>query len=149
MFGSRGDRTGSETSGIPRRINRQKLDRFVLEEEIQTAHSLRNCVWNGLKNLLRIRRSRPVFHPQAVQRVLSADSRLFTLWRIPLAGDVRMLCLHNVSPQTVDIGGLLDGLPASSSWTDAITGRRYRAGAAGSAELAGFHTLWLESGSKS
>ena len=37
MFGSRGDRAGAEASGIPRRINREKLDRVRLEEELSQA----------------------------------------------------------------------------------------------------------------
>jgi sucrose phosphorylase len=144
MFGSRGDREGAESSGIPRRINRQKLDYAALEQEIQAAHSLRGCVWNGLKNLLRVRRSLSAFHPQAAQEVLATDPRVFALWRILLDENGRVLCLQNVSPQNVQIGGLFQDVEAASIWTDAITGQCFQPGTAGSIELAGYQTLWLQ-----
>jgi sucrose phosphorylase len=71
MFGSRGDRAGAEAGGIPRQINREKLDRFRLEEQLHQAPALRPCVWCGFKELLRIRRAHCAFHPQAAQRVLA------------------------------------------------------------------------------
>ena len=64
LFGSRGDRAGAEASGIPRRINREKLDRARLEAELGEAGSLRGRVWRGLK-------ATPP-HPRCGQRVSSA-----------------------------------------------------------------------------
>ena len=38
LFGSRGDLEGAKTSGIPRRINRQKFPLDALEEAFSTGH---------------------------------------------------------------------------------------------------------------
>ncbi len=145
MFGSSGDRAGADASGIPRRINREKLDRVRLEEELRQARSLRGRVWRGLKELLRIRRAQRAFHPQAAQRVVETDGRLFALWRIPPEKEGPVLCVHNVSAQPVSAPGLLaEGTPARV-WTDLLSGRRYQAGGPGrpAIELAGYQTLWL------
>jgi len=150
MFGSRGDRAGADASGIPRRINREKLDRVRLDEELSQARSLRGRVWRGLKTLLRIRRAQPAFHPQAAQRVLDTDGSLFALWRIPPEKEGRVLCLHNVSAQPVSAPGLLAEGTSARVWTDLLSGRRYEAGGPGrpAIELAGYQTLWLHAESR-
>jgi glucosylglycerate phosphorylase len=81
MFGSRGDRAGAESSGIPRRINRQKFTRGEVEEELRRPPSLRARVLAGLKVLLRARRSHPAFHPCGAQEVLVTDDRVLALVR--------------------------------------------------------------------
>src|SRR5207302_2013468 len=53
LFGSRGDHAGAETSGIPRRINRQKFTRAELERELADPASRRARVLFELKALLR------------------------------------------------------------------------------------------------
>jgi sucrose phosphorylase len=145
LFGSRGDRTGAETSGIPRRINREKLDRARLEAELSEARSLRGCIWRGLKQLLQVRSSASAFHPQAAQCVLATDGRVFAVSRIPPEKEDRVLCLHNVSAQPVSVTGLLAEMASAPTWTDLLTGRRYRPGGRGRpvVELDGFQTLWL------
>jgi sucrose phosphorylase len=145
LFGSRGDRAGAGASGIPRRINREKLDRVRLEAELGEARSLRGRVWRGLKELLRVRGAQRAFHPQAAQRVLDTDGSLFALWRIPPEKEGQVLCLHNVSAQPVSAPGLLVEGTSARVWADLLTGRRYEVRGLGRPpiELAGYQTLWL------
>lgn len=145
LFGSRGDRPGADASGMPRRINRQKLDRASLEAELSRSGSLRSRIFGGCKDLLRIRRAHPAFHPQAAQRVIDLDPRLFAVCRIPAGQADPMLCLHNVSGETVAIGELPPEARLASAWTDPATGRYYRPGGRDAAPLRldGFQTLWL------
>src|SRR5688572_15656987 len=63
LFGSRGDRAGAEVSGIPRRINRQKLALDEIERDLATSGSLRARVFAGVRTLLHVRRSHPAFQP--------------------------------------------------------------------------------------
>jgi glycosidase len=107
LFGSRNDRPGAESSGIPRRINRQKLTRAELETELGAAQSIRARVFGGLSRLLALRRANPAFAPQARQRLLALDARVFAVQRESADGTHRMLCLHNVSAAPV-------ALPASA-----------------------------------
>lgn len=101
LFGSRNDRVGADASGIPRRINRQKLSRAELEADLADAISLRALVFGGLAHLLEQRRTSRAFAPGAKQRLLELDARVFAVIRESVGGAERMLCLHNVSDETV------------------------------------------------
>jgi glucosylglycerate phosphorylase len=105
LFGSRGDREGAESSGIPRRINRQKLGRVELERELADPSSRRARVLFALKALLRQRQASAVFHPAAGWEVVATDPRVFALRRTSPDGAEAVLCLHNVSPDTVRTEG--------------------------------------------
>ncbi|HTI99597.1 MAG TPA: sugar phosphorylase [Dongiaceae bacterium] len=101
LFGSRGDRTGAESSGIPRRINRQKLTRAKLETELEDAASLRAQVFSRLRQLLERRRNCAAFEPAGTQKVLAVDPRVFAVWRQSPDGRTTAVCLHNVTAETV------------------------------------------------
>lgn len=119
LFGSRGDREAAETSGIPRRINREKLDRARLEGELTDERSLRNRVFDGCRELLRIRREHAAFAPTSPQRVLDLDPRAFTVLRETADGRDHVLCLHNISGEAVDCA--LPNLPGPARrWRDVL-----------------------------
>lgn len=141
LFGSRGDRAGAETSGIPRRINRQKLDDVQLEIELCDVNSLRGRIWAGLRELLGLRKQHPAFGPTARQRVLGLDSRIFVLLRQNQDGTDTVLCLHNVSPESVMLR--LEGvLPSDLVWKSLWGGDQ---GLAGDARIVmkPHESLWL------
>lgn len=102
LFGSRNDRAGAEASGIHRRINRQKLTRAELDTELARPDSLRARVFAGMCDLLKQRHANQAFAPNARQRVLELDARVFALIREPEDGTA-MLCLHNVSDVSVKL----------------------------------------------
>jgi sucrose phosphorylase len=102
LFGSRGDRSGADASGIPRRINRKKLTRTELENDLRTPDSLRSHVFNRLETLLKQRASEPAFNPTAPQRVLEIDPRIFAVERTAATGK-KILCLHNVSAENIQV----------------------------------------------
>jgi sucrose phosphorylase len=103
LFGSRNDRAGADASGIPRRINRPKFTRAELEHELAEPASLRAQVFTRYAELLRVRRAHHAFHPHGAQHVVPCDERVFALERIAPDGSERVLCLHNVSPETVSV----------------------------------------------
>jgi sucrose phosphorylase len=121
LFGSRGDRAGAELSGIPRRINREKLTRSRLEAELADAASLRARVFGGLRERLRFRAAHPALAPASAQRVVEVDPRVFAVERTSADGD-RAVCLHNVSGETVRVAlptlpsGGLEMEPWSTHW---------------------------------
>jgi len=103
LFGSRGDRAGAESSGLPRRVNRQKLEQQALEAELADPGSLRSQVFGGCQRDLQVRARHAAFHPSAQQQVLALDPRVFAVQRISSDGQDRVLCLHNVSDETVPV----------------------------------------------
>jgi len=102
LFGPRGDRAGAASSGLARRINRQKLSRTELERDLADPASLRARVFRGLRELLARRRQHPAFHPTAAQRILTSDPRIFAVLRGTAGNTGPMLCLHNVSDEPVE-----------------------------------------------
>jgi glucosylglycerate phosphorylase len=105
LFGSRGDRVGAEASGIPRRVNRQKLGRAGLERELADPFSRRARVLFELKALLRQRQASAAFHPAGGWAVVTTDPRVFALRRTSPDGAGAVLCLHNLSADTVRAEG--------------------------------------------
>jgi sucrose phosphorylase len=105
LFGSRGDRAGAESSGIPRRINRQKLTRPELDRELADPSSRRARVLFAMKALLRQRQASAAFHPAGACEVVPTDPRIFALRRRSPDGAETALCLHNVSDETVRAEG--------------------------------------------
>jgi sucrose phosphorylase len=126
MFGSRGDRAGAESSGLPRRVNRQKLEREELEAELASPVSLRGQVFGGCRRDLQMRGRHAAFHPRGEQEVLAIDPRVFAVRRISPDGADRVLCLHNVSEETVPV-------PAAS-----------RGGVGKISRLSPYQVLWVE-----
>lgn len=111
LFGSRGDRAGAEASGLPRRINREKLDRAHLETELAAPGSQRALIFRGLEALLRQRRAHPALSPAAPSEVSAPDPRVLAVRRESRDGRDRLWCLHNVSAEPVRLRGAPGGVP--------------------------------------
>ncbi|GGC84358.1 sucrose phosphorylase [Thalassobacillus devorans] len=81
LLGSRNYEKGIEESGRYRTINREKLDRGTLEKELADPSHLRHQVFEGFKRLIDIRKQQIAFHPNAHQKVLFLDDRVFSIIR--------------------------------------------------------------------
>jgi glucosylglycerate phosphorylase len=115
LFGSRGDRAGAEASGIPRRINRQKLGLAEISSDLADPHSLRARVLEELGALLAQRQASAAFSPAGSHEVLAMDRRVFALRRTSPDGGETVVCLHNVSNEQVATMGLTLG-PFQVRW---------------------------------
>lgn len=102
LFGSRGDRAGAETSGIPRRINRQKFDVTTLTAELAISGGRREKVFRGMCEMLAARASHPAFDPFAPQEILESGSGTIAILR---GVKKRVLAVVNVTatPQPANI----------------------------------------------
>jgi len=97
MFGSRGWPEGVARSGQARSVNREKLHRRTISDELANPNSLRSLIYSGMKRLLRARSSCPAFAPHAQQRILRVGPGLFAFTRAPALNDQEILCVHNVT----------------------------------------------------
>ncbi|MFT4145394.1 MAG: sugar phosphorylase, partial [Mobilitalea sp.] len=70
LLGSRNDYYGKAVSGIPRRINREKLSVEVLEERLTTGTN-RQIIFDELIRRLNIRKQHKAFAPEASQKILT------------------------------------------------------------------------------
>ena len=101
LLGSRNDYYGKTTSGIPRRINREKLEVEALEQKLETDTN-RKKIFEELLRRLQIRKKHPAFSPSAKQTVLKLDKRVFALLRESDEED-KILALINVSGEKVQL----------------------------------------------
>ena len=105
LVGSRGDRAGAEASGMPRRVNRQRLILADLERDLHDSTSRRSQVLGRLLALLDQRRTNPAFRPTGRAEVMHLDPRVFALQRFSTDRNHEAVCLHNVSPDRVAVIG--------------------------------------------
>lgn len=140
LFGSRSWPEGVEQRGNPRAINREKLDRAALTAELEDASSLRARAFSGYRALLCARSGSPSFRPGASQRMLPLDDRVFALLRDE-PSPTRVLCLHNVSPETVAVSPDLGPTP----FVDLLASERRIdcAPHASEVSLGPYETVWL------
>ncbi len=126
LFGSRNCHRCVEERGYPRAINREKFDLSAVEGWLRSADDHRAQVFRGYRHMLQVRQQHPAFHPNASQRVLALDKRVFALLR---QGVETILGLVNVTSEQVVIAVDLAsaGLPEARSWVDTLTGVHYSA----------------------
>jgi glucosylglycerate phosphorylase len=103
LLGSRNDLKGVEQTGRYRSINREKLQRDEVEQQLSNPDSLRYQVFKQLKRLLKIRTAEAAFHPNAPQKVLFLDERVFSLQRTSRDGKENIISLVNVSNKHVSL----------------------------------------------
>ena len=116
LLGSGNWKEGVEESGIKRRINREKLDSDRLVAELEEEGSLRQLIYSGFKELLKIRRAHKAFSPVSPQYVLKLDPEVFALIRTAVDGSESVLCLQNSSRRRLNM--VLDGRNCPVPLTD-------------------------------
>jgi sucrose phosphorylase len=99
LFGSRGWPQGVQLTGRNRTINRQKLERVALEQELSQPATRRSQVFARYAAMLKARAARPAFHPNGGQEILDCGAAVFALLRTSPNSNPRVLCLHNISNQ--------------------------------------------------
>jgi sucrose phosphorylase len=123
LFGSRNDRASALESGINRRINRQKLTLAELEADFGGKGSLRTCVFERYRLLLKARRTHAAFNPHAEQQVFDAGHRVFAVLRIAATGRDWVLCLHNVTNERVTLNITAADVALTAVWTEMLSQR--------------------------
>jgi len=148
LLGSRNCRDCVEESGRARSINREKFRRDELERQLADGTSLRHRVFDGYRNLLRLRQTQPAFDPNGQQHVLSLHDAVFALLRIaPDDSHDMILCLINVSDKSQEV--LFGPTPAvfvlANSWQDLFTSQIYVLDEdPQEIALEGYQVLWLK-----
>ncbi len=102
LLGSENDYEGLESSGINRRINRQKFqyDEWVADLETSTR---RQKVFTGLKRLIRTRQQETAFSPFASQSIVDLGKQVFSLIRRNEETGDTVLFVMNASNKLIDV----------------------------------------------
>jgi sucrose phosphorylase len=142
LLGSRGDRAAAEESGMPRRVNRAKLDRDVLEEELNRADSLRAQVYRGFVRMLRARCQQVAFRPSAAQRIHSPVPEILIVERGVGEGADALWCVHNVSAKEIEFDWAAVGGATPARLRDRLGGLA-TVMAAGRIRLRPYEVFWF------
>ncbi|MFB5195838.1 alpha-amylase family glycosyl hydrolase [Neobacillus sp. KR4-4] len=104
LLGSENDYHGLGVSGINRRINREKLELSKITRELEE-NSRRKGIFQGLREMIRIRQQQSAFSPYAQQTVVDLGSKVFALKRQNESTGEEIFFIVNVDsqPATVEI----------------------------------------------
>jgi len=94
---------GMAETGRNRTINRKKWTTDEVDARLADEDGPARRVLTELRTMLSARRDLPAFHPEADQQCLPVDDRLFVLIRSSGAADSRVLCLFNLTDQSVQV----------------------------------------------
>lgn len=133
LLGSTNWEAGIKKVGYNRAINREKLDVKLVEKELADDSSLRSRVMTRYEQMLRIRSRESAFSPQARQKVKDFGPKVFAVRRTSKLGTSRVLALHNVTPDTIEI-------ELKKSYRDLLTGEE----ANHHISLAPYQVAWLK-----
>ena len=122
LVGTRNDYQRVENAGHNRAINRHQWDYAELEARLSDGDSSESKVFNGLKQLLEIRRQQSAFHPNATQFTLHLGSQLFGFWRQSMDRQQSIFCVSNISDQVQTLNLSDINLIDNETWHDLISG---------------------------
>ncbi|HBM75114.1 MAG TPA: sugar phosphorylase [Clostridiaceae bacterium] len=115
LLGSENWYEGFRSSGINRRINREKLDFQQLVKELNDKSSLRYMVLSRYKEMLKIRRNHSAFSPYASQNILDLTYSLFAVERYNETFGERIIAIINVTGKTVELDTPISGIDLLAS----------------------------------
>lgn len=117
LFGSRNWVEGPQLGKQNRSINRQKLERAELDDELAGGSFIRSQVFERYRHLLALRSGSPAFHPQGAQKILDWGPAVFAVLRSSPTGERHVLCLQNVTAETQS-SGAFTLKPYQTLWLD-------------------------------
>lgn len=133
LLGSRNDYFGKTTSGIPRRINRKKLDLAHIEKQLSEETNQKK-IFDEIIRRLKLRKMEEAFSPLAAQEIIRLDERVLSFKRVSSTDQSQVLVMVNVSGEQV----ILDN-PAFTG-VNILNGRQIN----GCVELGPWECVWLK-----
>lgn len=104
IFGSKNDLVGAESSGINRRINREKLNKNQLFNQLEN-DPYRKAIFTGISDLIEIRKQETAFDPYGDQEVLASAPEIFAIKRGQ--GQEQIVSYTNVSNREITIDNVV------------------------------------------
>lgn len=102
LLGSRNDYAGLESSGINRRINREKFEYNHLVNELEN-DTRRQTILKGIQSLIAMRQQNTAFNPYAVQKVLDVHQCIFAIERHNIETNEKAEVFVNTSNEVINL----------------------------------------------
>ncbi|WNB92603.1 sugar phosphorylase [Bacillus sp. NEB1478] len=132
LLGSGNDYDGLESSGINRRINREKFKFDELVSGLETSTRRQN-VFAGIKKLIRTRQKESAFSPFADQKILELGEQVFAVERKNEKTDESVLFVVNAANAAVNVKLPVSGFDL---WSEKSV--------EGNVELAPYQFMWIK-----
>ncbi|MBC6310251.1 sugar phosphorylase [Listeria sp. FSL L7-1582] len=100
ILGARNDLDGVAETGHNRSINRKKYPISEIETELANAETLMHRTFEGIKEMIQVRKTQGLFHPNVPMEVVDFGKEIFAIRRVDASGD-SVLALHNLSDQSI------------------------------------------------
>jgi len=133
VVGSQNYYEGVEKTGSNRAINREKLNLFQVEKEVNDPASQRHMVFHSLSNLISKRQNLDAFNPEGEQKILDIHPSLFSVERSSPDSRQLLLSLINVSPNMVEV------MLEHPCKYDVLSGKIFK----GRVNIGAYEVLWL------
>lgn len=112
---------GVQRTGHNRTINRRKWSLNEVNQRLDDPSSGAHSVFNALTRLLSVRKQTRAFDPEAAQHCVFVDPRLFVVKRTNTAIGSQVLCVFNLSKQTVGVDVTQLGLANTARLSDLLS----------------------------
>ena len=110
-------------TGRKRSINRHQWQYEALEAALADKQSQHAICYEGISDLIAIRKQQAAFHPNATQFTLHMGEQIFGFWRQSLDRRQSIFCLYNMSDQTQSLHLSDLNLIVTDAWRDLISGQ--------------------------
>ena len=142
LLGTSNDYEGLARTGRYRSINRRVWERDELEELLADPDSMQSKVLTRLSHLIRLRRAKKAFHPNAVQFTMNLGLQTFGIWRQSTDRRQDVFSISNISRERQSLELANVNLSSNESWFDMISEERIEEEQT-MLELAPYQTVWL------
>ena len=102
LLGSRNDYAGLESSGINRRINREKFEYNHLVSELENDNR-RQTIFKGIQSLIAMRQENTAFNPYSTQKVLDIHECVFAIERHNTKTNEKAQVFVNTSNEVINL----------------------------------------------
>ena len=144
LLGTPNDQEGVAATGQNRSINRRKMERGELQEQLDDPSSAQARIFHRLSEWIRTRNQHPAFHPGSPMEVLDFGEGIFAFMRTSRTGVEKILCVYNMTErkQTLDWA---DCFPQTRQKTEVreLLGRQMVKPVRGKLVLKPFFAYWL------
>lgn len=146
LLGTRNDTELFEQTGQNRSIHRKKWNRDQLNQHLADAHDPQSKIFRRMLEMLKVRSRVTAFHPDAKQIVYDLGKSVFGLERQSSDGTDRVLCLHNLTDNVVNLSDIAaedSQFSRGSVFVDLLTNQNFRS-KSNKFSLKPYQVVWLK-----